>query len=113
TMDERLRNLMAGRGQPELVLEVDDPDLGDNLHRVLLRLHHDRAAITEGIERCVVDNLERMGRMGQALVEHVRERLPEFPIRDGLGAQGDPWDHLPPLHPELERLVARYRAEAA
>ena len=27
TMDERIRNLMADRGQPELALEVDDPEL--------------------------------------------------------------------------------------
>ncbi len=108
TMDERLRNLMADRGQPELVLEVDDPELAEHLYDVLCRMRDDRAAIVEGIERCVVANLERMGQMGQLLVEHVRARHPELPIRDGLGADGDPWDHLPSLDEPLQALVARH-----
>jgi len=110
TMDERIRNLMADRGQPELVLEVDDPDLGEHLYDVLCRLERDADAITDGIERTVVTNLERMGRMGQILVEHVRARHPDFPLRAGLGAEGDPWDHLPPLSDDLAALVARHAA---
>jgi len=57
----------------------------------------------------VVRNLARMGAMGQRLVEHVRrEHHPDFPFREGLGLRGDPWDHLPPLSPDLEGLVTRY-----
>jgi hypothetical protein len=67
----------------------------------------------EGIARCVVKNLERMGEMGIALVEHVRKHHPEFPFRDGIGAGGDPWDHLPALPPGVQALVDRYRDEVS
>ncbi len=36
--DERIRNLMRERGQPELLLEVDDPDLEARLGVILRRL---------------------------------------------------------------------------
>ncbi|MFW5924846.1 MAG: polysaccharide pyruvyl transferase family protein [Myxococcota bacterium] len=107
TMDERIRNLMADRGQPELALEVDDPDLADRAYDVLRRLHDDTDAVRDGIDRCVVANLEQMGRMGRILVDHVRGRHPELEVRPGLGEGGDPWDHLPPLPPEVAALVER------
>ena len=37
TMDERIRNLMRERGQTDLLLEVDDPDLSSKLVVVLRR----------------------------------------------------------------------------
>jgi polysaccharide pyruvyl transferase WcaK-like protein len=110
TMDERIRNLMRDRGQPELALEVDDEELEDNLVRTLQRLHADGDSIREGIEACVVANLERMGRMGMAFVDHVREHHPEFPFRPELGEHGDPWDHLPPLPETVRTLVERVRS---
>ncbi len=109
TMDERIRKLMADRGSPELALEVDDPDLEENLFRTLQRLVTHEDDIARGIDRCVYQNLERMGGMGQSLVEQVKLQHPEFPFREGLGAAGDPWDHLPALSPNVEALVARVR----
>lgn len=109
TMDERIHNLMTDRGTPELALTVDDPDLADRVVEVLHRLDRDEEAIREGIGLTVVDNLRRMGEMGQMLVDHLRERLPELPIRTELGSHGDPWAHLPPLSPGLEELVQRWR----
>jgi polysaccharide pyruvyl transferase WcaK-like protein len=108
TMDERIRNLMADRGTPELALEVDDPELADKAARALFRLHDEGEALADGIGRCVVQNLARMGGMGQAFVDHVRERHPELPIRGELGGHGDPWAHLPPLPPTVESLAHRY-----
>jgi len=105
TMDERIRNLMADRGQPELALEVDDPLLADHVEATLARLFDDPDGVSTGIQRAVVTNLETMGRMGQLLVEHVRARHPDFPLRDGLGAAGSPWDHLPPLPSDVARLL--------
>ncbi len=113
TMDERIRNLMADRGTPELALEVDDPDLEEKTFAVLERLVRDADAIRDSIDDCVTKNLERMGRMGMELVEHVRARHPELPLRPELGAKGDPWDHLPSLPKAVEALVARSRARAA
>jgi polysaccharide pyruvyl transferase WcaK-like protein len=105
TMDERIRNLMRDRGQPELALEVDDPHLADRTYEVLLRLMNDGDQIRLGIGRCVVENLRRMGTMGMSLVDHVREHHPEFPFRENLGGQGDPWAHLPELPHAVHRLV--------
>jgi polysaccharide pyruvyl transferase WcaK-like protein len=106
TMDERIANLMDDRGTPELCLRVDQPGLGRAVHKALCRLHDDREALRDGIARTVVANLVRMGQMGQAFVDHLRERHPELPLRPELGRHGDPWDHLPPLSDELEALVA-------
>jgi polysaccharide pyruvyl transferase WcaK-like protein len=109
TMDERIRNLMADRGQPELALEVDDPELDEKLLAAMEKVEAEREAVADGIGRCVVANLERMGRMGGILVDHVRGFHPDFPFADGLGADGDRWAHLPPLGPTVAPLVERYR----
>ncbi len=108
TMDERIRNLMVDRGTPHLSLEVDDPDLADKTFEVLGELLREGESMREGIGRCVVKNLERMGQMGIDLVEHVRTHHPEFPFREGIGAGGDPWDHLPPLPKGVAELKERY-----
>ncbi len=112
TMDERIRNLMKDRGTPELALEVDDPDLGDNLLTVLHRLHDEPDTIRDGIDKCVIANLQRMGEMGIALVDHVREHLPEFPFRDGMGTGGDPWAHLPSLPRDVVDILERQGLDA-
>ncbi len=108
TMDERIANLMADRGTPELALTVDDPALAEKVEATLDRLMDEGETLAEGIGRCVVDNLVRMGRMGGVFVDHLRERHPELPLRPELGAAGDPWVHLPPLPPTVEALAARH-----
>ena len=61
----------------------------------------------------MVDNLVRMGEMGIALVDHVREHHPDFPFAEGLGAGGDPWAHLPHLPPTVKAIVERQKGRAA
>jgi len=107
TMDERIRNLMKDRGTPDLALEVDDPKLAENLLTVLKRLHAEPDTIRNGIDLCVLKNLERMGEMGMSLVEHVRENIPDFPFREGMGKGGDPWDHLPSLPSDVQKILER------
>ena len=108
TMDERIRNLMADRGTPDLCLTVDDPALGPKVEEALRRLWADGDALSDGIGRCVATNLRRMGGMGRTFVDHVRERHPAFPLRPGLGEDGDPWAHLPPLPAAQEAIAARW-----
>ncbi len=111
TMDERIRNLMADRGQPQLALTVDQPDLAVAAHARLEEVWRDREATTFAIERCVSQNLVRMGRMGQWFVDHLRERHPELPIDPRFGSHGDPLDHLPPPPPTVTALLERHPPE--
>ena len=108
TMDERIRNLMVDRGTPHLSLEVDDPKLADKTYDILVELIREGDSMKEGIGRCVVKNLERMGQMGIELAAHVKKHHPEFPFRDGIGKGGDPWDHLPSLPPNVAELKGLY-----
>ncbi len=105
TMDERIRNLMQERGHQHLLLTVDDPDLEEKLRGVLDRLCREREAVAAGIGRSVVRNLRAMARMGVYFENHVQQRYPEFPFRNGqLGWE----DYLPPLSPGLQKLVETY-----
>lgn len=105
TMDERIRNLMHERGQDHLSLEVDDPDLEEKLTGALEALHQQTDSIREGIGRTVARNLRTMARMGVYLEEEVQRRFPDFPIRKGILC----WEeYLPPLSPNLRRLLETY-----
>lgn len=113
TMDERIRNLLTERGHADWCLDVDDEALEARLTETLQRAYEGRDAARPQIRRAVVSHLERMGRMGQALVEYLREQLPQLPLRPELGRQGDPFAHLPPLGEELKALVHATREAAA
>ncbi|HET9530334.1 MAG TPA: hypothetical protein VFQ92_08285, partial [Blastocatellia bacterium] len=105
TMDERIRNLMRERGHNHLLLEVDDADLEDRLVEVMNRLEREQEEIREGIGRTVARNLKVMARMGVYFEEHVQRRYPDFPVRKGVLS----WeDYLPPLSPNLRKLVEEY-----
>jgi polysaccharide pyruvyl transferase WcaK-like protein len=102
TMDERIRNLMRERGHMDLLATVDDPELEPKILSMLEKLMREGDAIAEGIGRTVVRNLKVMARMGTVLEEQVLRRYPEFPVRRGPLS----WeDYLPPLSPELRKLV--------
>ncbi|HVN77588.1 MAG TPA: polysaccharide pyruvyl transferase family protein [Terriglobia bacterium] len=104
-MDERIRNLMRERGQKDLLLEVDDPDLDDKLVDVLVRLKREGNELRQAIGRTVVRNLKVMGRMGVYFQEHVLQRYPEFPVR--LGPLS--WEsYLPSMGLSLQRLVETF-----
>jgi polysaccharide pyruvyl transferase WcaK-like protein len=110
TMDERIRNLLCERGHEHLLLTVDDPDLQAKLLVVLQRLAADADSIRGGIARSVVRNLKTMARMGVYLERAVHECYPGFPVRSGVRR----WEeYLPPLSPNLERLLNTYEGAAA
>ena len=107
TMDERIRNLMADRGQPHLVIDANDADLEAKLTVMLDKLWSERDEVRHAIGSCVVRNLKTMARMGVYFEEHVQRRYPEFPIRQGSLT----WeDYLPPLSPGLRNLAERYES---
>jgi polysaccharide pyruvyl transferase WcaK-like protein len=110
TMDERIRNLLRERGHDHLLLTVEDPDLGDKLAVVMDRLAAEADAVREGIARSVVRNLKSMARMGVFLERAVHQQYPDFPVRSGVRG----WEeYLPPLSPNLERLLKTYEGAAA
>jgi len=105
TMDERIRNLMGERGHPDLLMNVDDPDLEARLLAAMDKLHREAEAVADGIARTVVRNLKVMARMGIYFEEEVQRRYPEFETRKGEWS----WeDYLPPLDQGLKSLVAAY-----
>jgi polysaccharide pyruvyl transferase WcaK-like protein len=105
TMDERLRNLLVDRGQPDLCLEADDPNLESNLRDTLDVLDKDGDSLRPDIGRAVARNLRRMARMGFFLEREVARRYPDFPVRSGVVA----WrDYPPPLSATLEQLLAAW-----
>jgi polysaccharide pyruvyl transferase WcaK-like protein len=105
TMDERIRNLMRDRGQQELLMTVDDPDLEQKLFGALETLATEPERIASEIGRTVVKNLKVMARMGVYFEEEVQRRYPAFPTRKGEWS----WeDYLPPMSASLRQLVAAY-----
>jgi polysaccharide pyruvyl transferase WcaK-like protein len=105
TMDERIRNLMRERGHPDLLMNVDDPDLEPKLLAALDKLATEGERIADGIARTVVKNLRVMARMGVYFEEEVQRRYPEFPTRKGEWS----WeDYLAPMNSSLQQLVAAY-----
>lgn len=109
TMDERIRNLMSDRGQPELTLDIEVDTLGDSIIAAWEHMRANAEQVQEGIMRSVVSNLQRMGTMGQAFALAVAERFPGFPLRRELLDSHDAWDFLPLLSEELTMLVDRYK----
>jgi polysaccharide pyruvyl transferase WcaK-like protein len=105
TMDERIRNLMHERGHQNLLLTVDDPELEERLFEIMGTLLEEHESIREGMGKTVTRNLKLMARMGVHFEEHLQRRYPEFPIRKGLQS----WeDYLPPLSPNLLKLMENY-----
>ncbi len=105
TMDERIRNLMNERGHPELLMNVDDPDLEARTLAAIEILDRDVERIADGIARSVVRNLKLMARMGVYFEEAVQRRYPDFPTRSGEWS----WeDYLPLMSDGLNQLVAAY-----
>jgi polysaccharide pyruvyl transferase WcaK-like protein len=105
TMDERIRNLMNERGHPELLMNVDDPELEARILAALEILDRDGERIADGIARSVVRNLKLMARMGVYFEEEVQRRYPEFPTRRGEWS----WeDYLPSMSEGLKQLVTAY-----
>ena len=110
TMDERIRNLMHERGHDRLLLTVDDPNLGEKLVEAMEYLVEDADSVREAIASSVARNLKTMAGMGVFLERAVHQQYPEFPVRTGVHG----WEeYLPPLSPNLERLLESYSGATA
>ena len=105
TMDERIRNLMRERGHEHLLMEVDQPDLAERIVAALTALDAEADQIRCAMGKVVAKNLRMMARMGAYLEERVARQYPQFPIRGGVRG----WEeYLPPLGPELRKLLEEH-----
>ncbi|HYL46588.1 MAG TPA: polysaccharide pyruvyl transferase family protein [Candidatus Limnocylindrales bacterium] len=108
-MDERVRNLMRERGHDHLLMEVDEPNLGDRIFEALRALDSHEDDVRDAMARAVIRNLPLMARMGVYLEGEVARHFPEFPVRKGVLH----WeDYLPPLSPNLRRLLETHESAA-
>ena len=109
TMDERISNIMNERGQENLLMTVDDPDLECKVLAAMETLRTEGDAVRSAIAPTVVRNLKRMAQMGVFLERNVRDLYPEFPLGGGVRS----WEsYLPPLSPALMKLVETYDTRA-
>ncbi len=105
TMDERIRNIMNDRGTPDLFLEVDDPNLGDKLLKILHKLHDERDALRDTIGKAIPQQLKLMGQMGLDFMDEVCRVYPEFPRKQ----LPRTWEaHLPPMPPNVRGILEKY-----
>jgi polysaccharide pyruvyl transferase WcaK-like protein len=105
TYDERIDSLFAESGCPELLIQVDDPELEEKLWQRLLFLETESERISESFARLTSRHLKKLGMMGAGFVEEVCAVYPDFE-RPNLGVG---WEaHLPSLSPHLEALLNRF-----
>jgi len=105
TMDERIRNLMRERGHEHLLMNVEEPALGDKIFAALETLDAEADEIREAMGATVARNLRTMARMGIYLEEHVARQYPDFPLRQGVLS----WQqYLPTLDADLEQLLEKH-----
>jgi hypothetical protein len=105
TMDERITNLLQDRGHDELLLRVEDDDLGTRILDGLRLLDRDAEKFREESLRFVPTQLALMGQMGIDFADEIARVYPDMPRRDVLR---DPLRYLPPLSAELNRLLEAY-----
>lgn len=105
SMDERLDNLLEERGHPELLLRIQESNLGERLEGMLEYMHGNREKLRTEIEFDVCRHLRRMAHMGQLIVEHVQSRYPDF---NNLPRRESWEEYLPPLDKGLEAVLSRH-----
>ncbi|MFT3925983.1 MAG: polysaccharide pyruvyl transferase family protein [Myxococcales bacterium] len=105
TMDERITNLMSDRGHADLMLGVEDDQLGDRLHETMVRLEARTAEVAKDIERFVPTHLKMLGQMGIDLEDEVARVYPEFPRV----ARVRSWEqYLPTPAPSVQKMLENH-----
>jgi polysaccharide pyruvyl transferase WcaK-like protein len=105
TMDERITNLLEDRGHSDLLLRVEDDDLGPRILDGLRLLDRDAERVREESLRFVPTQLALMGQMGIDFSDEAQRVYPNLPRRD---LPRDPLRHLPPLSADINRLLEAY-----
>ena len=105
TMDERLANLLTDRGHPHLLLRVDDNGLAERLIDAMRSARSDADRLRSEIRAFVPSQIQKMGQMGIEFEAELLRVYPGFPRRE---VPRTPEHYLPPLSPELQRLMEAY-----
>jgi len=103
SMDERLYNLLQESGHlDDYYLTVDDKALGEKLTVAMEKIWQNREKVSKEIIQTLPDYLKRMSDMGKTFRNFVKKNFPQFPLppepKDWMG-------YLPPLYPELSKIV--------
>lgn len=105
TMDERIANLLTDTGHPELLLRVDDKDLGTRLIEVLRDAYARREELQRDNRRYVPTQLRLLAQMGMDFEDELMRIYPEFPRREVSRSMEN---YLPPLSSQLQQLLEQY-----
>jgi len=103
SMDEKLYNLLKETGHLEdYFLKTDEPQLGEKLTVAMKNLWENREQVRAEVTRTIPGYLKKMAGMGKTFRNFVKKNFPEFP----LPPEPKDWQgYLPPLYPELDRIV--------
>jgi polysaccharide pyruvyl transferase WcaK-like protein len=103
SMDERLYNLLKESGHlDDFYLRCDEERLEEKLPPMMDQLWRERARVSVELLGMVPHYLKVMGEMGMFFRDWIALKFPQLPIP----SRSDSWqDYLPPLYPELEKLL--------
>lgn len=103
--DERVPNVIADSGYPELAISVKQGVTQEAISGALEAAWNCRREVTENLQVVTAQQLIDLGRMGRSLCALIQKRYPHLPCNVD---SADPVDYLPPLSPELQRLLDKY-----
>lgn len=107
SMDERLENLFKETGHiNEYYLSCDEENIGEKLFWMLEKLWNNREKVKEELLKSIPGYLEKMAKMGKTFKNFLKENF------KGIELKEDPEDifgFLPPLYPELEKILKTYK----
>lgn len=103
SMDERLYNIFQEAGHlKDYYISTEEAQLGEKLAVAMEKLWENREKVRGEIMGTIPKYLRMMAGMGKTFRNFVKKNFPEFPLppepKDWLG-------YLPPLYPELDRIV--------
>lgn len=106
SIDERLENLMSESGHiNDYFLWAWDEKLDEKLIVMLEKLWENKEKVRKEIFTTIPSYLQKMANMGKIFKKFVAQNFPEFPLLP----DSDHWlDYLPPLYPELKKVVEEY-----
>jgi polysaccharide pyruvyl transferase WcaK-like protein len=105
TMDERIANFLQDTGHPELLLRVNEADLGERLVDELRAAYRRREQLRNDNRRFVPSQRRLLAQMGMDFEDELLRVYPDYPRRQ---VPRTTENYLPPLSPHLRQLLESY-----